>query len=240
MRLRAEMWELDRLSPYDHNSKSHSAEQVEAIKRSILRFGFNDPIAVTDEGVIVEGHGRLEAARILRLEQVPVIVLEGMSERDVDLYRIAHNKISIAAGFNFVALAQELRELTRNNTYDIDFSMMGFSETAAWGVMAAAPESVPVSLEQGLSMVAQTAESETEEADPDSAPEERPETLDGQQARRMAVNYDLIWDEISQRQRFQALMRRLSGRYGEGPKELHLVRMVRETRILEESAAWRQ
>lgn len=125
MKITLEQRALDTIKPYERNSKNHGDGDVDAIAKSITRFGFNDPIGVTPDGTIVEGHGRYEAAQRLGLQTVPVIVLSGATDRQIDLYRIAHNKISLSTGFDFEVLVDTLREVSENG--DVQVSDMGFS-----------------------------------------------------------------------------------------------------------------
>lgn len=119
---------VDSLTPYGQNSKNHGDADISAIAASITRFGFNDPIGITPEGMIVEGHGRWEAAKRLGMPEVPCVVLEGGSDRQYDLYRIAHNKIALSTGFNFEVLVETMREVTASG--NIQASDMGFSQEA--------------------------------------------------------------------------------------------------------------
>ena len=77
---RIEVWPVDRLVPYERNARTHSASQVAQIAASIVEFGFNAPILVDSNAGIIAGHGRLMAARKLGLAEVPVIVLDHLSE----------------------------------------------------------------------------------------------------------------------------------------------------------------
>jgi hypothetical protein len=80
MARRIEIWPIDRLKPYARNARTHSDEQVAQIAASIVEFGFCNPVLVdTNEG-IVAGHGRLLAARKLRLAECPVVVLDHLTE----------------------------------------------------------------------------------------------------------------------------------------------------------------
>lgn len=126
--LRTDRWKLGDLRPFEANSKEHPASQIAAIVASIRRFGFNDPIGVRSDGDIVEGHGRYLAALELGLREVPVLILpDDMTDADVDLYRIAHNKTTLSSTFDFRALAAELRHLSER---DIQFADMGFDDAA--------------------------------------------------------------------------------------------------------------
>lgn len=128
MQLSLEVRQVGSLTPYERNTKNHGDGDIEAIAASIQRFGFNDPIGITPEGIIVEGHGRYEAAQRLGLEEVPVIVLSGGTDRQYDLYRIAHNKIALSTGFDFEVLVDTLREISQSG--EVQVADMGFSMQA--------------------------------------------------------------------------------------------------------------
>src|ERR1017187_2125195 len=75
-----ERWPIDRLIPYVRNARTHTEEQVAQVAASIIEFGWTNPILVGADGVIIAGHARLLAARKLAMTEVPVIVLEHLSE----------------------------------------------------------------------------------------------------------------------------------------------------------------
>lgn len=127
MKLSIERRPIIDLVAYVANSKNHGDEDILAIAASITRFGFNDPIAITPDGVIIEGHGRLMAADHLGLTDLPCLVIDGLTPRDYDLYRIAHNKIAMTSTFDFGRLFAEL-ELIAGSDESIVFSDMGFSD----------------------------------------------------------------------------------------------------------------
>src|SRR5205085_5745588 len=95
---RIELWSLDRLIPYARNPRTHSDAQVAEIAASIAEFGFNNPILVDSSAGIIAGHGRLLAARRLNLKEVPVIVLDHLSETQKRAYIIADNQLALNAG----------------------------------------------------------------------------------------------------------------------------------------------
>ncbi|MBO7473123.1 MAG: ParB N-terminal domain-containing protein [Ruminococcus sp.] len=74
---------LDAIKPYERNAKLHPQEQIEQIKKSITDLGFNDPIAVWKNNEVIEGHGRLIAAKELGLEEVPVIRLDNLTDEQL-------------------------------------------------------------------------------------------------------------------------------------------------------------
>ncbi len=126
--LKMEWRKLGDLTHYAANNKTHPPDQVASIAASIRRFGFNDPIGIDEAGVIVEGHGRALAAKLLGMEEVPVIVLPAtMTSEEIDLYRIAHNRLSLSSTFDFAKLVEELKIISADME---NFSDMGFSAAA--------------------------------------------------------------------------------------------------------------
>lgn len=102
------------LIPYARNAKIHTNEQIDQICESIEEFGFNDPVAVWDgpDGPeIIEGHGRVMAAKKLGLEVVPVVRLDHLTDEKRRAYGIVHNKLTMNTGWDFAKLDAELEEL---------------------------------------------------------------------------------------------------------------------------------
>ncbi len=112
------------LVPYENNSRTHSAEQVEEIANSISEFGFTNPILIDETNCIIAGHGRLMAAKSLNLQQVPTIMLTGLNEQQRRAYVIADNKLALNAGWNEKLLTRELFALADE---DFDLGLTGFS-----------------------------------------------------------------------------------------------------------------
>ena len=129
------------LIPYENNAKIHTGKQVERIAESIRRYGFNDPIAVWEnergELEIVEGHGRLMAADLLGLEEVPVIRLDGLTDEQRRAYTLVHNKLTMATGFNSRILMQELADLEGMDYFgfDTDYEFPDTGETEGDGLI---------------------------------------------------------------------------------------------------------
>jgi len=113
------------LAGYENNARTHSPEQIEQIKASIQEFGFTNPLLIDQENGIIAGHGRLEAAQGLGMEQVPCIVLDGLTDEQKTAYVLADNKLALNAGWNIEVLAAELTALQ-----DVDFNLdlIGFSD----------------------------------------------------------------------------------------------------------------
>ena len=115
----------DRLRPYPGNARSHSRKQLKLIANSIKRFGFTNPILVTGDFEVVAGHGRLQAAKSLGLELVPVVALSTLSGADKKALIIADNRIAELAGWDRDILAIEYQGLLDLQFDDIEVT--GFS-----------------------------------------------------------------------------------------------------------------
>ena len=125
MAQKIELWNLDRLKPYDKNAREHSPEQVAQIAASITEFGFLNPILVDSNDGIVAGHGRLSAAKELALDVVPVVVLDHLTENQKKAYVLVDNKLAENATWNEDLLAEEIIKL---NLQDFDLNILGWSE----------------------------------------------------------------------------------------------------------------
>jgi ParB-like chromosome segregation protein Spo0J len=132
MAKRIEMWPVERLVPYEKNSRLHSPEQVAQVAASIAEFGFTNPILVDSGDGIIAGHGRLAAAKELGMDEVPVVVLDHLSQRQRRAYVIADNKLALNASWDVDVLAAEIDEL-RGEDFDID--LLGFSADELKGLM---------------------------------------------------------------------------------------------------------
>jgi DNA modification methylase len=108
---KVERWSIDRLIPYARNSRTHSPEQVAQLAASIKEWGWTNPILVDTEGQIIAGHGRLEAARRLKLTEVPVMVADGWTDAQKRAYVIADNKLALNADWNTEMLTYEFDDL---------------------------------------------------------------------------------------------------------------------------------
>lgn len=129
-KLKVEYVSTDELVTYENNAKIHTGEQIEQIKKSIQEFGFNDPIAVWKDNVIIEGHGRLIAAKELQMESVPIIRLDELTDEQRKAYMLVHNKLTMNTGFDFEALESELDSLSNINMEEFGFSSYNFDEDA--------------------------------------------------------------------------------------------------------------
>lgn len=124
-KLEIEYLPKEQLKTYANNAKIHTAEQIESIKKSIEKFGFNDPIAVWKDNEIIEGHGRLLAAMEMEnVTDVPVIRLDGLTDKQRKAYIIAHNKLTLNTNFDNDILGEELKDILP----DFDMTDFGFGE----------------------------------------------------------------------------------------------------------------
>jgi ParB family chromosome partitioning protein len=120
-----ELWPLSRLQPYASNARTHDDDQISKIAKSIVSYGFNAPILVDGADGIVAGHGRLMAAKKLGLEQVPVIVLDHLDEKQKKAYVLADNKLADLAGWDEDLLRQELDYL---QNAEVDLNVLGWTD----------------------------------------------------------------------------------------------------------------
>ena len=118
---------LGAIKPNPRNARTHSRKQIGQIADSIKAFGFLVPVLLDENSTILGGHGRIEAAKLLGLEEVPVIRVDGLSEPQKRALRLADNKIAANAGWDRNRLAIELPELTELLVEDnLDISVTGF------------------------------------------------------------------------------------------------------------------
>lgn len=115
---------ISELRPYGRNARTHSPKQIKQIAASIQRFGFTNPVLISDESEIVAGHGRVAAAKMLGITSVPTIALSHLSEEERRAYVLADNKLALNAGWDREILAIELQALVDLN---FDVEVTGFS-----------------------------------------------------------------------------------------------------------------
>ncbi|MCL5743452.1 MAG: site-specific DNA-methyltransferase [Acidobacteria bacterium] len=123
--LKVVRWPVEKLIPYARNARTHSDEQVAQIAASIAEFGWANPILAGADGIIIAGHARLLAARKLGLTEVPVIVLDHLSETQRRALIIADNRLALNAGWDEEMLRVELAALEEEG-FDLD--LVGFSD----------------------------------------------------------------------------------------------------------------
>lgn len=114
--------------PYENNVKEHPKEQIEQIKKSIKEVGYNDPIAVDENNVVIEGHGRLIALKELGYKEAECIIIAGLTEEQKNAYRLIHNKLTMNSGFDLEGLEQELKKIQNMDMAQFDFDMKAIEE----------------------------------------------------------------------------------------------------------------
>ena len=118
---------ISQIKPNSRNSRTHSAKQIRQIANSIVAFGFRNPLLVSEDGELIAGHGRYQAAKLLGLPNVPAIVVTGLSLAQRRALAIADNKIAENAGWDRERLAVEIPELTDLLSAEgLDISILGF------------------------------------------------------------------------------------------------------------------
>jgi DNA modification methylase len=125
MNLTIEYVKRDQLIPYINNSRTHDDKQVKQIAGSIKEFGFTNPLLIDEDGGIIAGHGRLMAADLLGIDEVPTITLVGLTEAQRKAYVIADNQLALNAGWDLDTLKVELDRLTE---LDFDVDLLGFDD----------------------------------------------------------------------------------------------------------------
>jgi DNA modification methylase len=134
LELKIEQWPVERLVPYARNARTHSDGQVAQVAASISEFGFVNPILVGSDRVIIAGHARLLAARKLGMSEVPIIVLEHLSEAQRRALVIADNRLALNAGWDEEMLALELGALREE---DFSLDVLGFDDEELNRLLAA-------------------------------------------------------------------------------------------------------
>ena len=121
--LKIEYIEIKKLNNYQNNSKIHTKEQIEHIANSIKEFGFNDPLGISgNDNVILEGNGRVEAAKLLGMTKIPCVRLDHLTKEEQQAYVITHNSTNLETGFDLDILQKEIDALPK-----YDFSMLGLN-----------------------------------------------------------------------------------------------------------------
>ena len=113
------------LIPYVNNSRTHSDEQTTQIASSISEFGFTNPVLIDENDNLIAGHGRLLAANKLGIEEVPAIILDGLTKAQKKAYVIADNQLALNSGWDLDTLRLEIETLEE---LDFDLTLLGFDD----------------------------------------------------------------------------------------------------------------
>lgn len=120
-----EKWDVARLKPFELNARTHSEKQIKELRASLREFGWTMPILSREDGTIIAGHGRLEAAIAEGYMDVPVVVATGWTEIQCRAYTLADNKLSLNSGWDDFKLGTELNLLS---TAGVDLHLLGFTD----------------------------------------------------------------------------------------------------------------
>lgn len=127
--LKIEYLSVNDLMPYEKNARKHDKKSVDVIKASIEQFGMNDPIGIWgDKNIIIEGHGRLMACKELKIDKVPCIRLDDLTDEQRRAYMLAHNKTTEISDWDFDLLSAELADIEDINMEDFGFDLVDIEE----------------------------------------------------------------------------------------------------------------
>jgi len=128
-----ERWPLAKLIPYARNARTHSDEQIKQIAASIREFGWTMPVLVNEQGTLIAGHGRVLAAPLLDITDVPTMVARGWTDAQIKAYRLADNQLALNAGWDRELLGLELGELKLGG---FDLALTGFGDLELGDLLA--------------------------------------------------------------------------------------------------------
>ncbi len=137
---------LDEIMPYENNPRNND-EAVDKVAASIEQFGFNVPILVDPDGVIVAGHTRYKAAQKLKIDKVPVIVVDGMDEESLRQFRIVDNKTAELSGWDYDKLILELGGIP-----EINMDAFEFGDFSGGGIPDTEEEDLSTNLDDGFEL----------------------------------------------------------------------------------------
>ncbi len=128
--LKIEYIEIEKLNHYNNNSKIHTKEQIRHIANSIEEFGFNDPLGIAGkDNIVLEGNGRVEAAKLLGMDKLPCVRLDHLSKEEQQAYVIAHNATNLETSFDDGILLDELKKLQNFSFEDFGIDVDKYLKT---------------------------------------------------------------------------------------------------------------
>jgi ParB-like chromosome segregation protein Spo0J len=120
-----ERWPVRQLIPYARNARTHSEDQIKQIAASIREWGWTVPVLVDEQGTLIAGHGRVLAAQLLGITDVPTMVARGWTPAQIQAYRLTDNQLALNAGWDRELLGLELGEFKLGG---FDLALTGFGE----------------------------------------------------------------------------------------------------------------
>ena len=161
MDLIIQQWNVEDVKPYEANSKIHDAAQVQKIANSIKEFGWDQPVVVDRHGVIIKGHGRTEAAKLLGLTSIPVLVRDDLNEEQVRAARLADNRVAIG-DIDTSLLQKELQSLNFSLEGIFDDKELAFMDANIFDINL---DAIVVDLDEEVSKQAEETVRKIEETD---------------------------------------------------------------------------
>jgi len=129
-----ERWPIEKLTPYARNTRTHTPAQIDAIAASIKEWGWTMPVLADEDGTLIAGHARIQAAQKLGIAEVPVMLAKGWPEAKRRAYVIADNQLAIkGSGWDFELLASEIEGLGSDG---FDLTLLGFNEDELANLLA--------------------------------------------------------------------------------------------------------
>lgn len=126
--LKIEYIPIKDLKPYEKNARKHGRKSIDSIANSIREFGFDDPVGIWGDNFIVEGHGRVAAAKKLGMKEVPCVRLDHLSDEQRRAYGLAHNKTAEVSDWDFDLVDLEINELESFDFGDFGFDVVDEAE----------------------------------------------------------------------------------------------------------------
>lgn len=187
--MQVELRSIGEIKNYDKNARNHDAQQIAQIKQSMTEFGFNNPILVDEQDVIIAGHARMRAAKELGLKVVPTIKLTHLSETQKRAYILADNQIAMNATWDLELLKSELSFLAST---DFNMPTLGF-EMPMIDIWLSVPPTETVEEEPALEPKQPEEDGEpVEEKDWDGMPEF--DQVDKTSVKRLIVHFKTLED----------------------------------------------
>jgi ParB-like chromosome segregation protein Spo0J len=123
--MQIEQIKIKDLKPYEANARTHDKKQIAKVAASITEFGFTAPVLIADDLTILAGHGRVSAAKLLKMAEVPCVKLAHLNETQRRAYVLADNQLSTLAGWDYDLLNLEMEEI---KLAGFDFEIIGFTD----------------------------------------------------------------------------------------------------------------
>ncbi len=138
---------IEALVPFEHNARTHPEHQIDQLVQNIERFGFYNPIIIDEVGNVIAGHGRLLAAKRMRMGSVPCITVEGLTEIERRALVLADNKISLNAAWDLEKVRDELAFLADS---DFELELTGFQDHEIDALLESSGDILPPDVESNF------------------------------------------------------------------------------------------